>query len=39
VEPNQPDRLRGERLKLWGVLLIALLIIAFVVARYLLEKR
>jgi hypothetical protein len=39
VEPKQPDRWGGERMKLWGVLLIALLIIVFVLARHALEKR
>jgi hypothetical protein len=30
----QPDRERGERMKLWGVLIIALLVLAFIVARH-----
>jgi hypothetical protein len=39
VDPKPPDRWRGERMKLWGVLLIALLLIVFVLVRHALEKR
>jgi hypothetical protein len=39
VEPKQPDRWQGERMKLWGVLLIALLLIMFALVRHALEKR
>jgi hypothetical protein len=38
VDLKQPDRWRGERMKLWGVLLIALVILVFLVARYTLGK-
>jgi hypothetical protein len=34
VEPNQPDRWRGERMKLWGVLLIVVLLLVFVLVRH-----
>jgi hypothetical protein len=34
VEPNAPDRWRGERMKLWGVLLIVLAILAFTLIRH-----
>ncbi len=33
---NGPDRERGERMKLWGVILITLLIVALLYARHFL---
>jgi hypothetical protein len=39
VEPDRPDRWRGERMKLWGVLIIALFIVIFILARHALEVR
>ena len=34
MDPTPPDRWRGERMKFWGLLIITLLILAFVVIRY-----
>jgi hypothetical protein len=39
MEPKHPDRSRGERMKLWGVILIALLILALILARHAIELR
>jgi hypothetical protein len=33
-----PDLHQGERRKLWGVILIALLVLAFILIRHALEK-
>ncbi|HEY3930402.1 MAG TPA: hypothetical protein VGL89_18660 [Candidatus Koribacter sp.] len=34
MDPKQPDRWRGERMKLWGVLIITVLIVAFLYAHH-----
>jgi uncharacterized membrane protein len=38
VDLKQPDRWRGERMKVWGALLIAFAILLFLVMRYMLGK-
>lgn len=37
VEPNPPDRWRGERMKFWGVLIIVALLLAFTLIRHALH--
>ncbi|WP_266190033.1 hypothetical protein [Candidatus Korobacter versatilis] len=38
MEPKQPDRWRGERMKMWGVMFVVLLIILFLLVRHALEQ-
>jgi hypothetical protein len=39
VEEKQPDKWRGERAKLWGVVVVTLLVIVFLLVRHWVASR